>query len=262
MYDCSIGFCGGCQCVEYRFIQVVVIYISVNDVIIVCIYQCFSWKIGCVSVVINNVDFWQFIQFRDIEWCVVGMFMCWGMLVVNFIVVNVIQRIVVNRFEGCYVGGVGFGDVMVIKYGVIYYYQYVMVGGGFISCGYYCVIQVEWIVCVYRCGWMYCVDYYYWFVVFYCQVEEVSSFFYCVGIVGNDEVVGFIVVGVNFFCQCQLDIIVYVLGVDIYYLFVFNVCNVFQLWYCINQIFYVNFIYCVVRFGCGVIIIGNGFVGC
>ena len=45
---------------------------SANDAIIARIYQCFSRKIGCVSVVINNADFRQFIQLRYIERRVAG----------------------------------------------------------------------------------------------------------------------------------------------------------------------------------------------
>lgn len=112
-HDCSTVFRGGRQRVEHRFIQVAVTHTSANDAIIARIYQCFSRKIGCVSVVINNADFRQFIQLRDIEWRVAGMLTCRGTLVVNLTVVNVTQRTVVNRLEGRYVGGVGFGDVTV-----------------------------------------------------------------------------------------------------------------------------------------------------
>lgn len=82
-HDCSTVFRGGRQRVEHRFIQVAVTHTSANDAIIARIYQCFSRKIGCVSVVINNADFRQFIQLRDIEWRVAGMLTCRGTLVVN-----------------------------------------------------------------------------------------------------------------------------------------------------------------------------------
>ncbi|MGQ7110966.1 asparaginase domain-containing protein, partial [Escherichia sp. TWPC-MK] len=45
---------------------------SANDAIIARIYQCFSRKIGCVSVVINDADFRQLIQLRDIVSAGVG----------------------------------------------------------------------------------------------------------------------------------------------------------------------------------------------
>lgn len=76
------------------------------------------------------------------------------------------------------------------------------------------------------------------------------------------EAVSFIAVGVNFFRQCQPDIIVHVLGANIHYLLAFNVRNVLQLRHRINQIFYANFTRCVVRFGCGVTTTGNGPAGC
>ena len=190
------------------------------------------------------------------------MLTCRGTLVVNLTVVNVTQRTVVNRLEGRYIGGVGFGDITAIKHGVVHHYQYATISGGFISCGHYRVIQVEWTVCAHGRGRAHCADHHHRFVAFHRQVEEVSGFFHRVGTVGNDEAVGFIAVGVNFFRQCQPDIIVHVLGADIHYLLAFNVRNVLQLRHRINQIFYANFTRCVVRFGCGVTTTGNGPAGC
>ena len=190
------------------------------------------------------------------------MLTCRGTLVVNLTVVNVTQRTVVNRLEGRYVGGVGFGDIATVQYGVVHHHQHATISGGFISCGHYRVIQVEWTVCAHGRGRAHCADHHHRFVAFHRQVEEVSGFFHRVGTVSNDEAVGFIAVGVNFFRQCQPDIIVHVLGADIHYLLAFNVRNVLQLRHRINQIFYANFTRCVVRFGCGVTTTGNGPAGC
>lgn len=77
------------------------------------------------------------------------MFMFWCMLVVNFIVVDIIQWVVVNCFKCCYVSCIGFSDVVFVYDGIIYYYQYVVIGRLFISCCYYCIIEVEWVICVY-----------------------------------------------------------------------------------------------------------------
>ena len=122
-------------------------------------------------------------------------------LVVDFTVMNVAQRSVVNGFEGRHIGGVGFGHVAPVKHSVIHHHQHATVGRGFIRRCHYRVIEVERTVRAHSGRRTHCANQHYRLVALHGQIEEVSGLFHGVSTVGNHEAVGAVTLVIDLFRQ-------------------------------------------------------------
>ena len=122
-------------------------------------------------------------------------------LVVDFTVMNVTQRAVVNGFEGSNVGSVGFSHVATIHNGVVHHHQHSAVGRGFVCGSYHCVIQVERAISTHTRRWTHGADQHDRLVALDGQVEEIGGFFHGIRTMCHHEAVGFITLGINLFGQ-------------------------------------------------------------
>ena len=122
-------------------------------------------------------------------------------LVVDFTVMNVTQRAVVNGFEGSNVSGIGFGHVATIHNGVVHHHQHTAVGRGFICGGYHGVIQVERAISAHTGRWTHRAYQHHRLVAFDGQIEEIGGFLHGIRTMRYHEAVGFITLGINLFRQ-------------------------------------------------------------
>ena len=192
---------GSCQRIENGFIQVTVTYTRTDDPGVTRVYQCFGWQIGGVSVVVNNPNFRQLGQLRYIERRGCGVLTRRRTLVVDFTVMDIPQRTIVNGFESSDIRGVSFGHVATIHNGVVHHHQHTTVGRGFVCGGYHGVIQVERAISAHTCRRTHCADQHHRLVALDGEIEEIGGFFHGIRTMCYHEAVSFITLGINLFRQ-------------------------------------------------------------